>query len=175
MAYILNAYAVDLNAVKREVGRGDAKLQAAIIKSHPDEFDDDDDFEPGSNRVLLRDALNHLLAGKAALSGDFSQHAYALEELCRYLAKKEWSTYLLPQQKRTINRFLNGPPVDLPDEAGFPNVGWIGHEELPASACQIEKEWIEQSDGELHEDGAKVLGVLAYAVRKGLDIVLFYG
>lgn len=151
MAYLLNAYAVDLNAVKREVGRGDAKLQAAIIKSHPDEFDDDDDFEPGSNRVLLRDALNHLLA------------------------KREWSTYLLPQQKRTINRFLNGPPVDLPDEAGFPNVGWIGRQELPASACQIEKEWIEQSDGELHEDGAKVLGVLAYAVKKGLDIVLFYG
>ncbi|MBA2117713.1 DUF7691 family protein [Bremerella alba] len=175
MSYTLSAYAIDLKNLRDTVGEADEKLQKKIIRSNPDEFDDEDDFDPGSGRVPLATALENLLAGKASLSDDYAQHAYALEELCRFLAKKDWNGYILDSQKQSITRFLDNPPTQLPGSTGLPSIGTIESDELPRIVDSIKEQWEIADDGELEEDASEIIEVFKFAQKKRLGVVLVWG
>ncbi len=122
MGYTLSAYVIDVDRLRAASGSGDKRLLRSVIKSNPDEFDDEDDFPEGSSRLPLATALEHIINGES-LGEDYTQYAYALEELCRYLGVNcladRWDICTTG-----VNRILEtGPPIELPPKADFPSIG----------------------------------------------------
>ena len=97
MGYVLSAYVVDHESIANAIGSGDDALVSAVVRSNPDEFDDEDDFPPGTRRPTLRAALQQLVEGESGVSDD-PQYRYAFVRIGDQLARRSGYAMLLDVQ-----------------------------------------------------------------------------
>ncbi|HUT94148.1 MAG TPA: hypothetical protein VMY37_32105 [Thermoguttaceae bacterium] len=175
MGYVLSAYIVSVDHLRSVVGSGDTKLLKRVIKSNPDEFDGQDEFPEGSNRLPLATALQHIIDGQPLVEREYNQYGYALEELCRYLGvvclADRWDI-----GSTGIDRILEtGPPVQLPPREGSPKIGVLLLSEIESELERVEAEAATASEEHVTDFFAEWSRCLQKASKTGKDVLLFYG
>lgn len=154
MSYGVQAYAVDLAAVKKAIGSGNAVFAKRLAKSQAREIAQIDDVDFDEGLTPAADVLKALIVDGAPAETDEDEtpaykFGYALEILCR--EQGEWlensafsamgSEYVdaidaalkKAKSKRKVASILfRGSPVPLPEIADFPTIGWLSAEEVAA-------------------------------------------
>jgi predicted DNA-binding WGR domain protein len=160
VSYGVHAYAVDLAAVKKTIGSGNAVLAKRLAKSEASELEqiDDVDFDEGLTRAA--DVLRRLIVEGAPAETDEEEtpgykFGYALEVVCRSLG--EWlpnsafsamgSEYFetldralekAKSKRKVASIVFRGSPVRLPEIEDFPAIGWLSADEVQAWRAELQ-------------------------------------
>lgn len=151
MSYGVHAYAIDLEALGKVAGSGNAVLAKRLVKRFARELEqiDDADFEPGptsAEDVLTRLVVDGVPA-RAAEDEPAYKWGYALELVCRELAEPLPNRVFsgmggelfdamdaalkAARSKRGVSAiFFDGPPLALPEIEDFPSIGHLNPAEL---------------------------------------------
>jgi hypothetical protein len=174
MGYVLSAYVVDHDSIANAIGSGDDALVSAVVRSNPDEFDDEDDFPPGTKRPTLRGALQQLVDGESGVSDD-PQYRYAFEELCRFLGKLAIADRLDPEEIGLRQLFAAALPFPVLNPGDFPRLAYVPVDGIDAELKRTKS--LQNGDpAESSEESANAwLRCLKSAKRERCGVVLVYG
>lgn len=148
MSYTLAPYFVDLDELRRVLGRRDEALLAAVIRSsaEDEEADEPEASTDGvDDEITVTLALRHLVRGEAPVLGYGHQYGYALEQLCRYLGAQpeerdawcgiHWEVLEATGVDQVLEK--SGPPVELPAISDFPTIGYLPADEITATVGKL--------------------------------------
>ena len=174
MGYVLSAYVVDQQAIAEVIGSRNGTLVSRIVRSNPEEFDDDDDFPAESRRPTLRAALQQLVADPSGITDD-PQYRYAFEELCRFLGKLSFAERFNPRSIGLDRLFDSALPFPVPNPGDFPRLAY-----LPAAGIEAELRWVDSlAKGDRAESTKELvtawLRCLRFARRKHCGVAIVYG
>lgn len=147
MSYAVHAYAIDLVALGKIAGSGNAVLAKRLVNRFARELQqiDDVDFEPGPTRaaeILTRLVVEGLPDGADAGDEPGYKWGYALELVCRELSEPLPSRVFSgmgselfdaldaalarAKNKRRVSAiFFDGAPLPLPEIEDFPAIGHL--------------------------------------------------
>ena len=180
MSYALSAFVVDIPKLESIIGSKDASVIDAV-KANNAEFFEEEEEEFDDDELWLSTAIQHLVMGEERDPEEAHQYGYALQEICDYLGDPQdcdiWSGVRWGCVEGCGLEDLltkTGPPVELPPNDDFPNIGHIRrgevNEYLQAATNRAEN----CQDGEIQELLDEYISWLKTAQSSSLDIVFFY-
>lgn len=158
MSYGVHAYAVDLAAVKKTIGCGDAVLAKRLTKKFASDLESTDEIDFDEGLTSAADCLTSLVIDGAPEADDEEtpgyKFGYALEIVCRALG--EWlpnsafsgmgSEYFdtldaalkkAKSKRRVASIVFRGSPVPLPEIEDFPAIGWLSPEDVASWRTEL--------------------------------------
>ena len=198
MSYGINAYAVDIEKIRGQIGSGDAGLAEKYAASFPEHrlhVQEHIDELRGDDAVTLADIARQVIMGEPCDERLGSAYGYFFEHMCErtgermdnhgFEAFSGWdylqvfdkaleSAGLLVPDFTVEDLISSGSPVSLPS-ADFPAIGHRLNADLAAPAERL----AHAPNTSLPNDefGMPVYSLfqwLAYAGDEGLDLVTFY-
>lgn len=174
MGYVLSAYVVDAVQLRSALGSGDLRLLDRIVRSNPDEFDDDDDFAANGSRLSLRLALEALINRGLDVANEDPQYRYAFEELLRFVGEWTLGDRYDPDPIQFDRLRARSLPLRVPNPGDFPVLVCLTFDCIDAELEQAATSAASASDGdsELLDRWVKTLKT---AKKRGADVWVVRG